>query len=123
MIYHAVANIIFFLHVCSTAFVVFGWVFDDQTVLVAHIGATLVIVTHWQFLQGRCCLTILEKKLREKSGRPYLAGKEEMDFIQTLLLKFLKLKISQNTSTVMQYTVIFCSVCMSGWKIALLLSL
>lgn len=102
-------------HFLILGFVVFGWLFNSQSVLLVHLILVPLIILQWKLNSGRCLLTDLEHKLLKK---PLIAENHESEgFVKNILKRFCHKLPSDQQILCLMYGVMSLSIVLSLIKI------
>lgn len=99
------------LHHGILLFVVFGWLFPQHEILIAHMLAIPLVILQWKLNQGHCVLTVLENRLLAKSEQ-----KESEGFVKNLLSRAFHIELTDEQLMQLMYVVMGVSFFISAVK-------
>lgn len=98
-------------HHAILLFVVFGWMFAQQEILIAHMITIPFVILQWKMNEGRCLLTDLENH--------FLSEREDSEsdgFVKGLIHKIFKVQPTENQVLGLMYAVMMISFLISCTK-------
>jgi hypothetical protein len=103
------------LHLAITAFVVFGWLYSQENVLLVHVIFVPVLIVHWKTNNNRCVLSNIEAWLQGVD----VATQEQAPFIRWLFSLFTSREFQERTLSRVTYGVMGLAFCLSGLRLVL----
>tara|TARA_B100000941_G_C28366578_1_gene479830 strand:- start:361 stop:723 length:363 start_codon:yes stop_codon:yes gene_type:complete len=104
------AEVVKILHMAIIFYTTFGWITNNEFVLYSILIMVPVFHIHWKTNDGKCILTQIEKKLRNNVEK-------EGTFIGGLSNRYLKIELSDQTVSILAYTIMYISALISIFKL------
>lgn len=101
------------IHFFLLIFLLLGWLFSSQNILLIHLLLIPLVILHWWTNSGACFLTQIEHRLSRVSS--YTRRESQGEFSRSLLAKLFGIELTNRQLAVLIYSCLVLS-----WMLSLL---